>query len=425
VRRALLVLLLAGAALWAAPGALAAGWCGTDVSATDRPDVVTGQQVHAIWAIPSDGTDTFATGAAKIADDVTSLTAWWAGQDPTRVPRLDQATFTTGTCLDISSVKLPDPGSTFAGDAGTDFDRLANDLASAGFDNPYKRYLVYYDGPAVDATTCGVGGGSFDSGPAFAFVFTHDCLGPPAVFTDSVATHELLHALGALPTGAPNACTPATNPVGPVADAAHPCDSTTDVLYPLNSGTPLAQQVLDYGHDDYYAHPGTWIDVQDSLWLHRLDQPQFPLAVAMSGSGSVTSDLPGLACPAACTTQWDQGETPTLVPTPARGSRFVGWKGACSGLGYCQLILDAAKQVTAVFGPVAVPVKVSTAGKGKVTCKPACSKGFHAGNPLTLRAVAAKGWRFVRWSGGCAGTRPVCSPKTDFALSVRATFRRR
>jgi uncharacterized protein (DUF779 family) len=42
-----------------------------------------------------------------------------------------------------------------------------------------------------------------------------------------------------------------------------------------------------------------------------------------------------------------------------------------------------------------------------------------------LRAVAAKGWRFVRWSGGCAGTRPVCSPKTDFALLVRATFRKR
>jgi hypothetical protein len=44
---------------------------------------------------------------------------------------------------------------------------------------------------------------------------------------------------------------------------------------------------------------------------------------------------------------------------------------------------------------------------------------------LTLRAVASRGWRFVRWSGGCIGTRATCIPKTDFALSVRATFRKR
>jgi hypothetical protein len=50
---------------------------------------------------------------------------------------------------------------------------------------------------------------------------------------------------------------------------------------------------------------------------------------------------------------------------------------------------------------------------------------FRAGHALTLRAVPAKGWKFVRWSGGCTGTRPVCSPHTDFALTVRATFRKR
>ena len=45
-----------------------------------------------------------------------------------------------------------------------------------------------------------------------------------------------------------------------------------------------------------------------------------------------------------------------------------------------------------------------------------------AGTPLTLRAVPTKGWRFTRWSGACRGTRKVCRPATDFALSVRATF---
>jgi len=417
VRRLVLILLLAGAALWSSPGAFAAGWCGTDASPTDRPDVVTGQQIHAIWAIPSDGVDTFGTGAAKIADDFASMTTWWAGQDPTRVPRLDQATFAAGTCLDISSVRLPDTGATFVGDPGSAFDRIANDLAAAGFDNQYKKYVVYYDGPTIDAQTCGVGGGSFDSGPAFAMVFTRDCLGPPSVFTDSVAAHELLHGLGAVPTGAPHECPPPHQ--------AHVCDAANDVMNWLNPGTPLAQQVLDVGHDDYYGHPGTWQDIQDSLWLHRLDLPQFPLAVALSGSGSVASDLPGLDCETSCTTQWDQGETPTLLPRPAAKSRFVGWRGACSGIASCRLDIDSAKAVIAVFGPVTIPVNVATTGKVTVSCTPVCSRIFKAGRALTLRAVPAKGWRFVRWSGGCAGTRPVCSPRTDFALSVRATFRRR
>ena len=101
--RKALVLVVFAAALWLAPGALAAGWCGGgDETATDRPDVVTAQQVHAVVAIPSDAADPFATDAGRIADDVTSMLTWWQGQDPTRVPRFDQATFGGTNCLDIT-----------------------------------------------------------------------------------------------------------------------------------------------------------------------------------------------------------------------------------------------------------------------------------------------------------------------------------
>jgi uncharacterized protein (DUF779 family) len=44
---------------------------------------------------------------------------------------------------------------------------------------------------------------------------------------------------------------------------------------------------------------------------------------------------------------------------------------------------------------------------------------------LTLRAVAAKGWRFSRWTGACKGAQPVCRPKTDYALAAQAVFKRR
>jgi hypothetical protein len=92
--RRLLLLLIVGTALWGAPGAFAAGWCGGSSEPTaDLPDATTGRQIHAIWAVPSDGPDTFATGAPKLADDLTSISNWWVGPDPTRIPRLDTAFF--------------------------------------------------------------------------------------------------------------------------------------------------------------------------------------------------------------------------------------------------------------------------------------------------------------------------------------------
>jgi hypothetical protein len=411
--RRLLLLAVAAAALWASPGAFAAGWCGSGESDVDRADATTGQQIHAIWAVPSDGADTFATGAAKLADDLASIGSWWATQDPTRVPRIDDAVFPGGTCADISFVRLPLPASAYSG-AGASFTQVSYELGTGGFGNAFKKYLVYFDGPSVEPNVCGTGGGSFGSGPSYAVVWLAGC---PSVPVDAVAAHELLHALGALPAGAPHAC-----PDG----SGHPCDSTQDVLYPYSSGAPLAQLVLDVNHDDYYAHSGTWTDIQDSLWLHLLNTPAFPLALTIAGSGSVSSDVPGVFCSTACTTQWDSGAKVVLSPTPGSGARFVGWSAPCAGGPECSLALGAPTAVTATFGPQRVPVRVGATGRGKVRCTPACGKTFAGGERLTLRAVPAKGWRFLRWTGDCAAARgPTCRPRTDFHVTARATFRKR
>ncbi len=412
--RRLLLLGVAVAALWSAPGAFAAGWCGSGESSTDRTGAVTGRQVHAIWAVPSDGADTFATGASKLADDVASITSWWQGQDPTRVPRFDQAVFPAGTCLDISFLRLPRPGAEYAtAGAGGAFRFVIDDLAAAGFDDTYTKYFVYFDGPPVQQDVCGTGSGEFDSGPAYAIVWLQGCPGVP---TDNIGAHELLHALGALPFGAPHSCP---------GDAGHPCDSVRDILYPYNDGSPLSADYLDWNHDDYYGHSGGWIDIQDSLWLHLL-APQVALTVSVSGTpgGIVQSDVPGVACAGTCTTEWDPGSLVELDGIDSAGSRFVRWQGGCTGQ-TCGLTLSSPESVTAVFGPTRIAVTVSHAGKGAVACSPKCSKSFAAGSALTLRAVPSKGWRFVRWSGACAGTKAVCRPKTDYPLAARATFTRR
>lgn len=397
-------------ALWAAPGALAAGWCGPGETAADAPDIVTGPQVHAIYVVPSDGADRFAQVAGQIADDTASIDAWWLTQDPTRTLRFDLAVYPACTALDLSFLRLQLSAAQISGDASSAFALVEQTVAQQGFANPFKRYLVYYDGPAVQNGVCGTGGGSFATGPAFAVVWLAGCPGVP---TDSVAAHELLHALGALPAGAPHACP---------GDPGHPCDSPTDVLYPVTTGAPLQQQVLDFGHDDYYAHAGSWLDIQDSAWLHRVDLPQEPLAVTIQGTGTVASRQPGVACAATCTTQWDQGSPVTLDAVPSAQERLIRWTGPCAATFVCSLTMTQAQSLTAVFGPKTIAVRTSVAGRGRIACTPRCSPSFAAGSALTLRAAPAKGWRFVRWSGACAGTATVCRPATDYALAARATF---
>lgn len=408
---------LLAAALWLAPGAFASGWCGTGEASVDRPDTTTGAQVHAIVVQPSDAPDNFVADANKLADDVASLTAWWQGQDPTRVPRFDTASFPGGNCLDISYVRLTQTTLPYA-DPSTLFITIEDALEGAyDFASPFERYLVYFDGRSSDPNTCGVGYGPYDfSDTGFAVVLLGACASVP---TDHVAAHELLHAFGAVPAGDPNHACPG--------DPAHVCDSASDVLYPYTTGAALQSEVLDYNHDDYYGHAPGWPDIKDSGFMHVLGVPQVPLTVVPTGAGTVQSDLPGVSCATVCTTQWDSGTTVRLTGVGDGEDVFVGWGGACSGNGTCTVALTSATTVTALFAPMKLPLRLAVKGKGRIVCAPSCARTVQVGTTLKLRAVPAKGWRFSAWSGACTGHRLICTfrVKGVAPYAVRATFRRR
>jgi hypothetical protein len=404
-------------ALVAPHAALAAPWCVGGESPTDRaPDFPAGAEVHLVYAVPEDGADNFATFSQQIVDDVTRIDAWWRAQDPTRAPRFDLAP--SSTCADLAALDI-----TFVRLGAVAGELLRNTYSavraaippSSGLTELAKRYLVYYDGPVQDTTVCGVGsGGRFAKEGGVAMVLARACAG---VGTAVTAAHELLHAMGALPTGAPHSCP---------GDRGHPCDSEQDILYPRATGTPLESLFLDVNHDDYYAHSGGWFDLQDSSLLRRLDSAPVQLAVGLTGQGRVVSDLPGLDCTAACTTAWDPGSNVQLHAEGTAGvSRFVRWSGACRGPSDCALELGGTASATAVFGPLRVPVRVGVNGHGRVSCVPRCTTQFAAGVALTLRAVASKGWRFTGWTGACHGRRTTCRPATDFGVTAHATFKRR
>lgn len=420
------------------PTRAAVTWCGAgQPTAADRKpevDATSSRQVHVTYAVPADAADQLAGRATPIATDVEAIDVWWRGQDASRTPRFDLFAFpgcaTKFGRLDIGFVRLPRVGSLYVGDAGAD--RLLSDLGALAALGTQK-HLVYYDGPAVfEPSVCGT---AFVSRSAptqgglsgIAFVWLRSACGfdlGAGGLAASVAAHELIHGLGSLISGSPNECDPPND--------GHVCDATNDMLYPeATSQTTLATQVLDIGRDDYYGHPGTWFDVQDSAWLSHL--PQLPLTVDASGrSGTVRITSPtAVECGRGCALELDTGTQVTLAAAPDAGSRFVGWSGACTGTGACTLTLDVARSVTARFAVATSLLLVRVSGKGTVVSSPAgvscpsrCRTTFTTGVTVRLRAKPAAGFRFAGWSGACRGT-GACFLPVDRNRSVRATFRKR
>jgi hypothetical protein len=77
---------------------------------------------------------------------------------------------------------------------------------------------------------------------------------------------------------------------------------------------------------------------------------QYPLSVTKigNGSGTVTSDVPGIDCGATCSSYYPYGTTVTLSATPDPGSIFLGFSGgACNG---GVPTMTANTTCTAVFG---------------------------------------------------------------------------
>jgi Divergent InlB B-repeat domain len=69
--------------------------------------------------------------------------------------------------------------------------------------------------------------------------------------------------------------------------------------------------------------------------------------VAGTGTGTVTG--PGISCPATCSGSYGASSTVPLSATPAAGSRFTGWSGACSGTAACSVPTSSDQTVTATF----------------------------------------------------------------------------
>jgi hypothetical protein len=191
----------------------------------------------------------------------------------------------------------------------------------------------------------------------------------------------------------------------------------------------------DYFYSFYYTQvdwpPGStfsaWWDAPTVRWY--VLGPRLTVSREGGGSGVVTSNPAGISCGEGCQASFDAGTSVTLTATPDASSVFAGWSGDCSGTGACEVTMDQARSVGAIFEPRHFTLTVSTAGlghglvylsPGNVGCS-ACTESYAVGTVVALTASPDASSTFTGWSGDCSGA-GACQVRMDQAHAVTATF---
>jgi hypothetical protein len=182
--------------------------------------------------------------------------------------------------------------------------------------------------------------------------------------------------------------------------------------------------------------PTCTVPISAATVITAVFEKQVALTVAKGGdgSGAVTDGIHAVDCGAACSATVVVGERVSLSAVPAARSVFKGWSGACSGSNTtCTFTVRDNTEVKATFALARALLRVTKSGPGRglivstpagIACGPRCSASFLLGR-VGLRARPAKGSRFVRWTGGCRGTRLACAVDLSRPVAVGGVFGKR
>ena len=185
------------------------------------------------------------------------------------------------------------------------------------------------------------------------------------------------------------------------------------------------------------------VTLDDDRWISArfiLITTKYDLSVSKTGDGLVSSNLEGITCGSDCTESYTDNTQVRLEAYPDDGQVFTGWGGACSGTGTCEVIMSAARSVTATFKPYQTGMgfigteaptallTVTKAGNGTVisipsgiTCGADCTQRYFMDATVELTAMPQPGWEFTGWGGACSG-KGECKVAMSVARNVTATF---
>ena len=151
------------------------------------------------------------------------------------------------------------------------------------------------------------------------------------------------------------------------------------------------------------------------------------LNMAGTGSGTITPSPVGISCGTDCYA-YVSGTVVQLTASSNTGSTFVGWSGACTGTGSCNVTMSSNQTVAATFNQTSnLTLSVTGSGSGTVTPSPtgtSCGTNCHAyasGTVVHVTESANAGSTFAGWGGACSGT-GSCSVTMNSSLSATATF---
>lgn len=155
------------------------------------------------------------------------------------------------------------------------------------------------------------------------------------------------------------------------------------------------------------------------------------LDVFRNGAGLVLSDDKTIDCGSICRGGYGLGRQIVLTATAADDTVFVGWDGDCKGSGKCELTLDRAHRVTAIFDLPSLTITVAGKGRGIVhgttegldcpalNCKFAAKKG----TTTVLTATSHFGSMLTGWGvSTCPPTSRTCRITLDASKSLSVSF---
>ena len=313
----------------------------------------------------------------------------------------------------------------------------------AGIDCGATCSAPYPGGTVVTLTATPAGGSTFSGWSGGGCSGTGSCVVTMNAATTVAATFDVQsqsYSLTVSKTGTGSG-TVTSSPAG------ISCGATCSASY--NSGTVVTLTASPAGGSTFAGWSGAGCSGSGSCVVTMsaaasvtatFNVQTFPLSVSKSGTGSgtVTSSPAGINCGAACSASYNYGTSVTLTASPAGGSTFTGWSGACSGTGSCVVSMTAARSVTASFTVQTFTLSVTIEdivnilgiGSGSVTSSPAgidcgsgtCSANFDSGTSVTLTPHPGLGSTFAGWSGACSGT-GSCTVPMGSNQAVTAKFK--
>lgn len=269
----------------------------------DRPDDVSGHQIHVMYVLPRDGIDEGLDVNGTIATSVAAFQTWLAEQTGGRRLRLD----THQGALDITFLRLSRSEAQLAASGPQLRDQIEAELLLAGINHPNKLYAVYYGG----GTDFACGGGAYPPdlpGSVAALYLRGTPPGAPPCATNRFASsdrspgylefsmlHEIFHTMGVV-----GSCAPHHTLRG------HVSEDPRDLMY---AGPDNWQpSILDIGRDDYFNHNRRGcLDLARSAFL----DPSGPEATPPPSWPTVS--LRARACGLEATTRSRESRTPISI----------------------------------------------------------------------------------------------------------------